>query len=140
MTDDTQMPLESCSQSSQHSAWPAEVGAMGSRHPALKLVATSQRLMKAPLSWALQDGGPWSQDTQKACLTPILGTRSPWLPTPGPCRGLGGGEGADDRPPAARESHRERPCALLRNEQALGPSLPSVHFLVKLRVGGGIET
>ena len=77
-TDNIQTPLESCLQSSQRcSAWSAEVGAVGSRHSAVTLVATSQRPMKGPLSRALQDGGPWSQGTQKTCLTPMLGTLSP---------------------------------------------------------------
>lgn len=78
LTDNIQTPLESCLQSSQRcSAWSAEVGAVGSRHSAVTLVATSQRPMKGPLSRALQDGGPWSQGTQKTCLTPMLGTLSP---------------------------------------------------------------
>lgn len=78
LTDNIQTPLESRLQSSQCcSAWSAEVGAVGSRHSAVTLVATSQRPLKGPLSRALQDGGPWSQGTQKTCLTPMLGTLSP---------------------------------------------------------------
>lgn len=115
------MPRQSRFQSSQHSAWPAEVGAVGSKQPALQLVATSQRPMKAPLSWALQDGGPWSQDTQKACLTPVLGTLSPRLstpPAPQRSRRLRGGR---LQMISCQRSHREEPSTLPENEQALGP-------------------